>query len=51
MQHRLLIFLWLARPKEAFQPILIMARHQVNVHVRDALADPVVEGNKCALCL
>jgi hypothetical protein len=51
MQHRLLIFLWLARPKEAIQSILIMAQHQVNVQVRDTLADPVFEGNKWVFCL
>lgn len=50
-QHSLLIFIRLARPKEAFQPIFSMTGHQVNVQVRDALADSVVDGDKGALCL
>ncbi len=34
-QHRFLVFVWFAPPKEAFQPISSMAQHQVNMQVRD----------------
>jgi hypothetical protein len=51
MQNRFLIFVRLVRPKEAFQAISSMARHQVNMRVWDVLADTVVDGDKRSLCL
>jgi hypothetical protein len=39
----------LAGPKEAFQPILLTARDNVNMQMRDALAHPVINCNEGAL--
>ena len=51
VQHRLLIFVGGARPEGAFQPILFVARHQVNMQVRHTLADTVVDRHKRLFCL
>ena len=37
----------LARPKEAFQPIFFASGYYVDVKMRDALTDAVVDGDKC----
>ncbi len=36
----------LSRPEEAFEAILAVARHEVDMHVGDALNDDVVEGDE-----
>ena len=36
-------------PKEAFQAVSLAARNDVNMEMRDALADPIVDGHEGAL--
>ncbi len=45
------IFVALSRPKEAPEAIPFVARHEVNMHMGDALTDAVVDGNKCSIGL
>jgi len=40
----------LARPKKAFQSILLSSGYYVDVEMGDALTDAVVDGDKCSLC-
>jgi hypothetical protein len=44
-----MVFVGMARPEEAFQPILSAAGDDVKVHMRHALADAVVHGDKRAV--
>src|SRR5579859_3499338 len=41
-----IILVALSGPKEAFEAILTMAGHEVDMHMGDALADTVVYGDK-----
>ena len=38
-------------PKEAPEAIVSMARHEVNMHMGDALTDTVVDGDKRSIGL
>ena len=40
----------LARPKEALQPIFFASRYYVDVKMRDALTDTVVDSDECPFC-
>src|SRR5260370_16253425 len=46
-----IILVALSGPKEAFEAILAMAGHEVDMHMRDALADTVVDCDKRSIVL
>ena len=46
-----LILVALSGPKEAFETILAMTGHEVDMHMGDALTDAVVDGDKRSISL
>src|SRR5258708_33543962 len=46
MEEGRFIFVALSVPREATESIISMARHEVNMHMGDALTDTVVDGEK-----
>lgn len=51
LNERLVRFVSGPRPKEPPETISPMARHNMNVKVRHALADSIIDRNKCPFCL
>ena len=43
LQKHGFIRVWMARPEEPFQTVLVATRHHVDVEMRDTLADPIVD--------
>src|SRR5256885_11693146 len=51
LQESSLIFVALSWPEEPLETIFLMARYEMNMHVRHTLADAVVDSNKRSIGL
>ena len=45
------VFVVLAGPEKTFQPVLFMARHDMDVYMRHTLTDAIIDGYKGSLGL
>jgi len=50
LQESGFIGVWVSWPKEPLEPVFVSAWHDVNVQMRDTLADAVIDRHKRALC-